>query len=128
VRRLVSLLDLDFTYQKQKGGHRTTAYPDIQLMSLIVVATKLSQPFDSITRYPENESDPSTLQIDWLKWAQTIAKSPSNGLRRGQETLVTDADVSRMTEKQMDDYLDAYQRTWIDDRDPKSMYVHGLRL
>jgi RNA polymerase I-specific transcription initiation factor RRN7 len=125
---LASLLDIDFTYPiSQKGGHRTVAYPEIRLMSLIIVATKLSQPFDSIRRYPESDSDPSTVQIDWPKWAQAMAEPPSGGLRRGQEIHVTDADVFGMSEKQMDDYLDSYQRTWIDDRDPKSMYFHSFQ-
>ena len=94
-------------------------------MSLIVVATKLSQPFDSIARYSERDSDPSTLQINWAKWAQAVAEPPSDGLKRGQEIHVTDTDVFGMTEKQMDDYLDSYQRTWIDDRDAKSMYFRS---
>jgi RNA polymerase I-specific transcription initiation factor RRN7 len=93
-------------------------------MSLIVIATKLSQPFDSINRYTESESDPNTVQINWSKWAQTIVEPPSDGLKRGQEIHVTDADVFGMSEKQIDDYLDFYQRTWSDDRDPKSMYFH----
>lgn len=95
-------------------------------MSLIVITTKLSQPFDSINRYPESESDPNTVQINWLKWAQSTAKLPLDGFKRDQEIHVTDADVFGMSEKQIDDYLDFYQRTWVDDRDPKSMYFHLL--
>jgi len=95
-------------------------------MSLIVVATKLSQPFDNVIRYPESESDPSIVQINWSQWAQAMAEPASDGLRKGEEIHVTDADVFGMTEKQMDNYLDAYQRTWIDDRDPKSMYTSRL--
>lgn len=90
-------------------------------MSLIVIATKLSQPFDHISRYPVGESDPSTVQIDWAKWAEIMAEPPTDGLNRGEEIHVTDADVLGMSEKAMDDYLDWYQGTWIDDRRPKSM-------
>lgn len=119
------MLDLDFVYPcSRKGGHRKIEYAEIRLMSLIVIATKLSQPFDSINRYTESESDPNTVQINWSKWAQTIVEPPSDGLKRGQEIHVTDADVFGMSEKQIDDYLDFYQRTWSDDRDPKSMYFH----
>ena len=90
-------------------------------MSLIIVATKLSQPFDNISRYLQGESDPSTVQIDWGKWPQIMVESPSVGLRRGDEIHVTDVDVLSMSEKEMDDYLDFYQRNWADDRDPKSI-------
>jgi RNA polymerase I-specific transcription initiation factor RRN7 len=89
-------------------------------MSLIIIATKLSQPFDNFSRYPESESDPSTVQIDWTKWTQIMSEPPSDGLRRGEEIHVTDADVFSMSEKAMDDYLEWHQRTWIDDRNPKS--------
>jgi len=44
------------------------------------------------------------------------------GYRRGEEVMVTDADVLEMDGKKMDDYLDWYQRTWIDDRPDKSMF------
>ena len=42
------------------------------------------------------------------------------GLKRGQEINVTDGDVFKMKGKELDDYLDWYQRTWVDDSDPKS--------
>jgi len=44
----------------------------------------------------------------------------SEGLKRGDEIKLTDVDVFDMSAKKMDDYLDWYQRTWIDDRDAKS--------
>lgn len=50
-----------------------------------------------------------------------MAEAPTKGLKRGEEIKITDADVMKMSGKQMDDYLDWYQRTWIDDRNPKSM-------
>jgi RNA polymerase I-specific transcription initiation factor RRN7 len=128
VRCLASLLNINFTYPiSQKGGYRTIAYPEVRLMTLIIIATKLSQPFDDISRYPESESDPSTVQIDWTKWNQIMAEPPSSGLRRGEEVNVTDADVLGMSEKAIDDYLDWYQRDWIDDRDPKSMRLHVVQ-
>jgi hypothetical protein len=90
-------------------------------MSLIVIATKLSQPFDDIFRYPKSDADPSSVQIDWKKWVQIMAEPPSHGLRRGEAIHITDADVLGMSKKAMDDYLDWHQRNWIDDRNAKSM-------
>lgn len=52
-----------------------------------------------------------------------MAEAPTKGLRRGEEIKITDADVMKMSGKQMDDYLDWYQRTWIDDRNPESMFL-----
>ena len=96
-------------------------YPEIQLMSLIVIVTKLSQPFDDILRSPENDSDPTTMRMNWEKWQEIMAEEPIDGLRRGEEVKDKDVDVLSMTGKKLDDYLDWYQRTWIDDRDQKSM-------
>ena len=91
-------------------------------MSLIVIATKLSQPFDEVERIPQSETDPTTVKVDWNRWREIMADAPSRGLKRGEEIKVTDADVMKMSGKQMDDYLNWYQRTWIDDRNPKSMF------
>lgn len=125
VIRLGKLLDIDYSwpiaYQKTRG---VSSYPEIQMMSLIVIATKLSNPFDDIDRFPESEIDPTIVRISWPNWISVMQERPSKGLKRGEEVKVTDADVWDMNAKKMDDYLEWYQRTWIDDRDPKSMYLH----
>ena len=51
-----------------------------------------------------------------------MAEAPTKGLNRGEEIKVTEADVMKMSGNKMDDYLDWYQRTWIDDRNPKSTF------
>jgi RNA polymerase I-specific transcription initiation factor RRN7 len=119
---LANVLEIDFTYPiLHKRTYNSLAHPEVQLMCLIVVATKLSHPFDDITRHPENESDSTTVRIDWVKWRQIMAEGEIDGLRRGEEIKVKDTDVIGMNEEQMDDYMDWYQRTWIDDRNPKSI-------
>jgi RNA polymerase I-specific transcription initiation factor RRN7 len=116
------LLETDFSFPTpQKRYHGIIAYPEVRLMSLIVIATKLSQPFDNIPRDHESDSDPTSVKIDWGKWRQIMAEPPSDRLRRGEEIKVTDLDVFGMNDKKLDNYLDWYQRTWIDDQDPKSM-------
>lgn len=88
-------------------------------MSLIVIATKLCHPFDDILRIPGSGSDPAAVTINWSKWLEIMVEKPAIGLKRGEEIKVTDADVWSMNGKKMDDYLDWYQRTWLDDRNPK---------
>lgn len=120
VRRLATILEVDFTYPiLHKKSYSSLAYPEVQLMCFIVIATKLSHPFDDILRHPENESDPTTVKIDWVKWRQIMTDKETNGLRRGEEIKVTDLDVIEMNEEKLDDYLNWYQRMWIDDRNPK---------
>jgi len=50
-----------------------------------------------------------------------MSQAPAEGLKQGDEIKITDMDVLGMDEKKIDDYLDWYQRTWIDDRNAKSM-------
>ncbi|CZR62368.1 related to polymerase I core factor (CF) subunit [Phialocephala subalpina] len=120
VRRLAELLGIDFSWPPtNKRAKSLSAYPEIQMISLIVIATKLSHPFDDIPRIPESDSEPTTVRIDWPKWVRTMAELPARGLKRGEEIRATDADVANMNARKMDDYLDWYQRTWIDDSNPK---------
>lgn len=121
VRRLATMLEIDFVYPASYQGREfNISYPEIQLISLVVVATKLSHPFDDIVRLPENESDPTTVKVDWRKWREIMVDKSPEGLRRGDEIHVNDTDVASMTEKQIDDYLGWYQRTWIDGAEPRS--------
>jgi RNA polymerase I-specific transcription initiation factor RRN7 len=101
------------------GRHTVTANPETQIISLIIIATKLCQPFDNIARVPESVTDPSGLKLDWEAWSDIVTEKLPKGLKRGQEISVTDGDVFKMKGKELDDYLDWYQRTWVDDSDPK---------
>ncbi|QSZ34017.1 hypothetical protein DSL72_005597, partial [Monilinia vaccinii-corymbosi] len=114
------LLEYDFSYPvHNKRLHGTTGYPEYQLISLIVIATKLSQPFDDILRHPESNSDPTAARINWAKWQAIMTEKPGEGLKRGDEIKITDTDVFKMTGAQMDDWMNWYHKTWIDDRDHK---------
>ena len=97
------------------------AYPELRLMGLIVIAIKLSQPFDDIPRVPETEAHPMIVRVDWSKWQKIMIDGPSKGLRPSEAIHVTDKDILNLSGKKMDDYLDWYQRTFVDDRDPKRM-------
>ncbi|KAI1003848.1 hypothetical protein K3495_g4362 [Podosphaera aphanis] len=120
VRRLANLLDLDFSFPDALASlHRPTSYPEVRLISLVVIATKLSQPFDDILRVPENDMDPSLLKISWKEWSTIMTDEETKGLKRGEEIWLKDTNVWDMNEKDIDQYLDWYQNTWMDDRNPK---------
>lgn len=120
VRHLAELLGIGFSWPPvNKRMKSLSAYPEIQMISLIVIVTKLAHPFDDIPRHPESDSEPTTVRMDWQKWTRTMAEPPSRGLKRGEEIKVTDMDIPNMNAKKMDDYLDWYQRTWVGDSDPK---------
>lgn len=120
VNHLAEILEYNFSYPiHNKRLHGTTGYPEYQLTSLIVIATKLSQPFDDIHRHPESNLDATAARINWTKWQSIMFDNPTEGLKRGDEIKITDADVFKMTGEQMDDWMNWYHKTWIDDRDQK---------
>jgi len=51
-----------------------------------------------------------------------------DGLRRGEEMEVGDSDVMGMDERKTDDYLDWFQRMWLEDRDAKSVFACYLHM
>lgn len=116
---MAAILDIDFSYQKLAASKQTW-HPELELVTLIVIATKLSQPFDDIERTPEQDTDASAMKLDWDQWTIIMTDTPTDGLKRGTEAKVKDTDVMGMTEKMMDDYMDWYQRTWLDGREAKS--------
>ncbi|EXJ54112.1 hypothetical protein A1O7_09449 [Cladophialophora yegresii CBS 114405] len=133
VRRLNTMITKhDFTYrypdvtkppETETTRRQPTTYPEAQLMSLVVVATKLLFPFDSDTvkRYPKDATDFTTLRMNWAAWLEAkerfdediTAARVTNGLKPGSEILVTDSDILGMTDDQLDQYMSWYQRTWI---------------
>ena len=122
VRRMAQLLEIDFTYPVlHKKSYNSLAHPEVQLMCLIVVATKLSHPFDDILRQPESEIDPTIVKIDWVRWREIMVEKKIDGLRSSEEIKVKDSDVIGMSDEALDDYMNWYQHTWIDDRNQKSM-------
>jgi RNA polymerase I-specific transcription initiation factor RRN7 len=122
-RKLGRILEMDFSFPSTFQRHMVTANPEIQIISLIIIATKLCQPFDDIIRVPESVTDPSGLRLDWEIWSEIMTERLPQGLKRGQEINVTDSDVFRMKGTELDDYLDWYQRTWVDDNDSKSKSI-----
>lgn len=126
-RRLNTILEYDFSYPNHTSTadstrRRPTTYPEAQLMSLIVIATKLLFPFDSDTvkRYPKDSNDPTSLRMDWTAWLEAKANFDNTSrtaiepgtLPPGDEIRVTDGDILTMTDRQLDQYMDWYQRTW----------------
>ncbi|KIX97599.1 uncharacterized protein Z520_06377 [Fonsecaea multimorphosa CBS 102226] len=113
----------DVTESSQPTRRQPTTYPESQLISLVVVATKLLFPFDSenVKRYPQDPNDPTTLNMNWPSWLEakanfdkrTQAGEDANGFKPGSEIHVKDSDILDMTDQQLDKYMDWYQKTWI---------------
>ncbi|THC99406.1 hypothetical protein EYZ11_001130 [Aspergillus tanneri] len=122
VKRLQTLLEFNFEYPTKNIGRRSALHlPELQLMSLIVISTKLLFPFDDTERYPTTAREPTTQVIDWELWAQAqrhFANRETSGgqIGKGNEILVKEKDVFNMTPSQLDEYMDWYENSWLDSK------------
>lgn len=122
VRRLQQLFKFRFKFSsKKKWTLKAENYPEAQLLGLIVVATKLIFPFSNAKGFPSVPTEPAAQLIDWNLWRaaqkefESLDKVPGR-LPKGQEINVNEGNVFHMTEGQLDDYLDWYQDTWLDQK------------
>ena len=91
---------------------------------------KLYHPFDGSTRHVRSLADSAALTIDWAVWVDTqsshnvrVADEPY--LECGSEISVTEKDVMSMMGEQLDEYMDWYERTYVDDSRAEGK-PHGL--
>ena len=120
VRTLASLLAFDFTFPPPAFRQRMSSLPEICLVSLLVIAVKLYHPFDSLPRYAKKLTELGMLTVDWDVWIQaqkdhSCHPTTEGSLGRGNEIAVTEDDVFSMSGKQLDDYLDWYEKTWVEE-------------
>ena len=116
---LANLLSISFAFPSPGRRQRTSSLPELQIISLLIIATKLYHPFDGLPRHVPSLADPAALSIDWPSWVQAQkahdASSTDEGhLQRGTEINVTEIDAMKMSGQQLDEYMDYYERTFID--------------
>jgi len=117
VRRLNKIVHYDFTYASTTSKRRSaTSYPEVQLMALVVVATKLLYPFneDNTERNVGSLNELGATKLDWKAWIESKTKyrQDHDGFQHKREVEVKDTDIFEMTDKQLDDYMKWYQQTW----------------
>ena len=110
-----------------KTRQRVSSLPEISLIGFLVLATKLYHPFDGDQnpRHARSLTDPAALTIDWAAWVlvqqdQDARLHPEGSLPRGSEINVTEEDVMKMTGEELDQYMDFYERTFIDEERAKT--------
>lgn len=120
VRRIASLLTIDFSFPTPGCRQRASSLPELTLISLLVIAVKLYYPFHSLPYHARSMTDPAVLTVDWVQWieahkAHEARLTSGESITRGSEIKVTEYDVMRMSGKQLDQYMDWYERTWVED-------------
>ena len=109
---------------------QTSSLPEVQLMCLLIIAVKLYHPFDGSIRHVRSLADPAALTIDWESWVDSRSASKMQATRethleRGSEISVSEKDIMSMTGEQLDQYMDWYERTFVDESRAQEK-PHGL--
>ncbi|OJD10497.1 ubiquitin-60S ribosomal protein L40 [Emergomyces pasteurianus Ep9510] len=127
LNRLKQLAGFNFTYyslptarsssRRRKFQHINL--PEVQLISLLIIAVKLFYPFDDSLRYPYSWRDPAAQIMDWKAWEgfqKEFINEGGSGLGKvrvkGKEIGLQAGDVFGMDGKQIDEYLDWYEQMW----------------
>ena len=120
VQDMAALVNIDFHFPAPGRYISTSSSPETSLISLLVIAVKFYHPFDDWQRSVTSLNDCAALRINWSQWTEALKKhesrihAPTN-LTRGTEMHVKEEDAMQMSDEQLDDYLDWYERTWIDE-------------
>lgn len=105
-----------------RGEFPLSSHPELLLLSLVVLVTKLYHPFDGIPRHPYSDDDPAALVVDWKVWNRqhvSLPRTPLHPLQASAEAHPRDhwdvkpTDVVSMNDQQLDGYLDWFERTWL---------------
>ncbi|KAL2871051.1 TFIIB-type zinc finger domain-containing protein [Aspergillus lucknowensis] len=119
-KRLKELLGFTFEYPSQVVSTRKPLdKPELQMVTLVVIATKLLFPFDDVQRHPASAHEPTVQAIDWDAWAEVQDRfekrdASAGRIGKGKEILVNEGDALTMTPDQLDDYMDWYENSWLD--------------
>lgn len=104
-------------------------------MTLLVVATKLFSPFDTVDRHPAAADEPALASIDWTAWNRLYPQprrwqeyEPPNEQTRFMD-LTTD-NVMEASTNVLDNYMDWFQRSFaeeeVDDRDRDAPFRRAM--
>ncbi len=80
-QRLARLLRIDFEFGNL-CKYAVLRYPEARLMALVIIATKLLSPLDSIDRGAESSTELSVLTFDWNEWMKTHTSTNEQEQRR----------------------------------------------
>ena len=118
--QISQILSSAFEFPLPGYRQQTSSLPEVQLTCLLVIAVKLYHPFDAFDRQVRSLADPAALTVDWTSWVDGQSSSKTHAtdgtkLERGSEIRVTETDVMDMTGEQLDEYMDWYERTFVDE-------------
>ncbi|KAH8155266.1 uncharacterized protein LAJ45_00275 [Morchella importuna] len=130
VKRLSDLMSLTFVWNGLLPAKRVSAWPEAQLMALIIIATKLLYGLDGISRTPESSTEPAAVGLKWEAWDRflRLGNAERRGLLGGVdgecskkrlEVDVKEIDILDMNGEELDKYMDWFEKTWTNNSNTK---------
>ncbi|KAK8091156.1 Pol I core factor CF [Apiospora phragmitis] len=116
VKCMAQILEADFSCPtRDKQRILSIDDPEVLLLALVVVSTKLLHPLDGVTRRPITHDDPRVMQIDWKQWeaVRTKQAEAARGLQRGEEHKVTAWEAVTVDKNDTEKWLDYFERTFV---------------
>lgn len=124
-KKIAEILGWEFRYPDQNRGKsrvRIIDFPEAQLVGVFVVAVKVLYPFDGVERVPHGLEELGSVVLDWERWSGATEKYDRKLGRATEGRLgyegamsVTEDDVLRMSEERIDEYLDWYAGSYMND-------------
>ncbi|KAK8128577.1 hypothetical protein PG984_009685 [Apiospora sp. TS-2023a] len=116
VKCMAQILGADFSYPtRDKQRILSVDDPEVLLLALVAVSTKLLHPLDGVTRRPTTHDDPRVMQIDWKQWkaVRTKQAEAARGLQRGEEHTVTAWEAVTVDKTDTEKWLDYFERMFV---------------
>lgn len=116
-QRLARVLDLSFAFAfsaKARSSDAVLRHPEVRLMALVAVATKLFFPFDDIKRYPASATELSALSLRWSTWTKVQSRVKHEarqveGLGYEGAMGFSQKDAVEAADEQLDAYMDWFE-------------------
>lgn len=111
-QRLARILNIDGTFCAG-GSNIVLRYPEVRLMALVVIATKLLLPFDEIERHPQSITELSGLSMNWDEWVEAHKNADKKIVDQSQLNFekafnFTESNCTEAADETLDAYLDWY--------------------
>lgn len=119
VCQIASMLGSEFAFPPLQKRQPLSNMPELQLISMLVVAIKLYHPFDCFDRHSKSLTEIGYLTINWDVWKKeyqtfNIRLRGDKPFEGGSEINLNEHDALAMSDEQMDGYLEWYEKTWLD--------------
>ncbi|KAF3052287.1 Pol I core factor CF [Didymella keratinophila] len=120
--RLSKLLGYDFAFH-QDGNKRLGVrhLPEAQLAGCMITCIRLLYPFDGEKRNPRLAFEPTSSVMNWTRWLEQMQDTNSGSQIHNDRftierlTKLEEKDAFDMVPEQLDQYLDFYADTFLDD-------------